>query len=113
MKSQIIEELYLKNQEAMLSKDQKIELLEKELTKYQSVYMSGTILKEIRALFPAVEETSFTRALLSSKTDKIPDTVNLVYLKFSRQVENSEIQRMENWLHERMKGEKIKIVVGK
>jgi len=113
MKSQIIEELYLKNQEVLLSKDEKIDLLEKELTKYQSVYMSGNILNEIRALFPGVQETSFTRALLSSAKTKLPDTVNLVYLKFNRSVKNYEIRRLEKWLNERMKGEKIKIIVAK
>jgi hypothetical protein len=113
MKSQIIEELYKKNQEALLSKDQKIDLLEKELSKYQSVYMSETILKEIRALFPGVQETSFTKALLSTAKNKSADTVNLVYLKFNRSVKNYEIRRLEKWLSERMKGEKIKIVVAK
>jgi hypothetical protein len=97
----------------LLSKDQKIDLLEKELSKYQSVYMSGTILKEIRALFPGVQETSFTKALLSTAKTKSPDTVNLVYLKFNRSVKNYEIRRLEKWLSERMKGEKIKIVVAK
>jgi uncharacterized hydrophobic protein (TIGR00271 family) len=113
MKSQIIEELYKKNQEALLSKDQKIDLLEKELSKYQSVYMSETILKEIRVLFPGVQETSFTKALLSTAKNKSADTVNLVYLKFNRSVKNYEIRRLEKWLSERMKGEKIKIVVAK
>lgn len=113
MKSQIIEELYVKNQEALMSKDEKINLLEKELTKYQSIYLSGTILNEIRALFPQVGEVSFTRALLSAAKNKPPDTVNLVYLKFNRKVSNYDIRRLESWLHERMGGDKMKIVIGK
>ncbi|MFH1160849.1 MAG: DUF389 domain-containing protein [bacterium] len=111
MKSQIIEELYKKNQEAMLSKDEKIDLLEKELTKYQSGYLSGTILNEIRALFPQVEEASFTRALLSTAKAESPDTVNLVYLKFRKKVRKDEIQRLETWLHERIAGDKIKLII--
>jgi uncharacterized hydrophobic protein (TIGR00271 family) len=113
MKSQIVEELYSKNQEALMSKDERIDLLEQELTKYQTIYMSGDILNEIKALFPGVQETSFARALLSTAKSKSPDTVNLVYLKFNRQVKNYEIRRMETWLTERMKGEKIKIVIEK
>jgi len=111
MKSQIIEDLYKKNQEALLSKDEKIELLEKELTKYQSGYLSGTMLNEIRALFPQVEEVSFTRALLSIAENKTPDTVNLVYLKFNHKVRKDDIQRLETWLHKRTGGDKIKIIV--
>lgn len=113
MKSQIIEELYSKSQGALMSKDEQIDLLEQELTKYQSIYMSGDILNEIKALFPGVQETSFARALLSTAKSKSPDTVNLVYLKFNRPVKNYEIRRMEKWLTERMKGEKIKIVIAK
>jgi len=113
MKSQIIEDLYKKNQEALLSKDEKIVLLEKELTKYQSGYLSGTMLNEIRALYPQVGEVSFTRALLSTAKNTPPDTVNLVYLKFNRNIGKSELQRLESWLHERMGGDKMKIVIEK
>lgn len=113
MKSQIIEELYKRNQETLLSKDEKIDLLEKELTKYQSGYLSGTMLNEIRALYPQVEEVSFTKTLLSSTKSKTTDTVNLVYLKFNRNISKSELQRIESWLHLRVRGDKIKIVIGK
>jgi len=113
MKSQIIEDLYKKNQETLLSKEEKIDLLEKELTKYQSGYLSGTMPNEIRALYPQVEEVSFTKTLLSSTKSEIPDTVNLVYLKFSKNIGKSELQRLESWLHLRVGGDKIKIVIGK
>lgn len=113
IKSQIIEELYTKNQVALLSKDKQIDLLEKELMKYQSDYSSGNIHNEIRALFPDVEETSVTRTLVNKTKAKSPDTVNLVYVKFNRKVRNNEIKRMEIWLHERMKGAKSKLVVVK
>ncbi|MDD4554093.1 MAG: DUF389 domain-containing protein [Bacteroidales bacterium] len=113
MKSQIIEDLYKRNQETLMSKDEKIDLLEKELTKYQSGYLSGTMLNEIRALFPEVEEVSFTKALLSSTKSKIPDTVDLVYLKFSKNMRKSELQRLESWLNLRVGGDKVKIVIGK
>jgi len=113
MKSQIVEELYKKNQEVLLSKDEKIKLLEKELSKYQSGYLSGTVLNEIRALFPSVEEAFFTRALLSTKKTKAPDTVNLVYLKFNRNMRKDDIRRLESWLHERISGDKIKIIIEK
>lgn len=113
MKSQIIEDLYKKNQELLLTKDEKINLLERELTKYQSGYLSGTMLNEIRALYPQVEEVSFTKALLSSTKSKPPDSVNLVYLKFNRNIGKAELRRLESWLLLRVGGDKIKIVIGK
>ncbi|MCK7520619.1 MAG: hypothetical protein MZV64_24450 [Ignavibacteriales bacterium] len=51
MKSQIIEDLYKKTRRLLMTKDEKINLLEKELTKYQSGYLSGAMLNEIRALY--------------------------------------------------------------
>lgn len=113
MKSEIIEDLYKKNQDVLLSKDEKIVQLEKELTKYQSGYLSGTIINEIRALFPQVGEVSLTRTLLSTGKSKPPDTVNLVYLKFNRNIGKAELRRLETWLHERMGGDKMKLVIEK
>jgi hypothetical protein len=113
MKSQIIEELYKKSQEQLFAKDEKITMLEKELEKYQSGYLSGSVLGEIRALFPQVQEASITRALLTNLKTKVPDTVNLIYLKFNLQPRKIEKLRLESWLHERMKGERIKIIIEK
>jgi uncharacterized hydrophobic protein (TIGR00271 family) len=113
MKSQIIEELYLKNQDALISKDKQIDLLEKELSKYQSVNFSGTLLKEVNALFPHVSEVALSRSLLSKSGSKVPDTVNLVYVKFSKSMRKGDLKRLESWLTERMAGEKLKVIVGK
>lgn len=113
MKSQIIEDLYKKNQEILLSKDEKINLLEKELTKYQSGYLSGTITNEIRTLFPQVGDVSLSRALLSTSKSKTPDTVNLIYMKFNRNVGKADLRRLESWLKERMGQDKLKIIIEK
>lgn len=113
IKAQIIEELYQKNQVALLSKDEKINLLEEELSKYQSGYLSGTVLKEIRALFPQVAEVSLTRALLSTARAETPDTVSLVYIKLSRALKKDDIRRLEKWLATRIEGDKIKLVIEK
>lgn len=113
MKSEIIEELYKKNQETLLSKDQKIDLLEKELAKYETGYLSEAIFKEIHALFPQIEEASVAHTMLNSLGSDHPDTVDLVYLKFKRPVNMNDFSRLDNWLHERLKGEKLKIVTEK
>jgi len=113
MKSQIIEELYKKNQDALISKDAQINLLEKELERYQSGFYSGTIFNELKALYPQIDEASFSRTLIRRAKTGSSDTVDLVYLKFSRSMRRNEIRRIEAWLHQRIPGDSIKIIIGK
>jgi len=113
MKSQIIEELYKKNQEFLISKDAQINLLEKELERYQSGFYSGTIFNELKALYPQIDEASLSRTLLRRAKTSSSDTVDLVYLKFSRSMRRDDIRRIEAWLHQRLPGDNIKIIIGK
>jgi len=113
MKSQIIEELYTKSQEALVLKDEKIALLEEELSRYQSGHLSGAILDEIRALYPNIENASLSRALWTTPDKEQPDTLNLVTIKFSKNISNTEMKQLDNWLKKRMTGEKVKIIIEK
>lgn len=111
MKSQIVDELFQKNQDLIQSKDERIVKLERELEKYRSASASGTMAGEIQALYPAIRTFSMTRTLLNRTGEKTADTVNLVLLSFGKRVAPSEIKRIKAWFEARMPGEKVKIVV--
>lgn len=113
MKTQIVDELFQKNQDVIESKDDLIQKLEAELAKYRTASAGGTMARELQALYPAIREFSISRTLLNQTGKKTADTINLVLLSFSKRMAPSDITRIKAWFEARMPGEKVKIVVEK
>jgi uncharacterized hydrophobic protein (TIGR00271 family) len=111
MKSEIIEELYQKNQALLVDKEERIRFLESEIGKNQ--LLAGTLGREIQALVPDARELSITRTLMISEGSKQPDTVYLAYIKLSRKAKSGDIGRMENWLKQRLPEHPVKLVLVK
>jgi len=75
VRSGILEDLYVKNQEVMANKDKRIELLEKELSKYHGDKFSFTELsKEAKINYEEIEEIGYSNLMTTNfqKTDTIP-----------------------------------------
>lgn len=75
LRSGILEDLYVKNQEVMANKDKRIELLEKELSKYRGEKFSFTELsKEAKINYEDIEEIGYSNLITTNfqKTDTIP-----------------------------------------
>ncbi|WP_295178202.1 DUF389 domain-containing protein [uncultured Christiangramia sp.] len=75
LRSGILEDLYVKNQEVMANKDKRIELLEKELSKYRGEKFSFTELsKEAKINYEDIEEIGYSNLMTTNfqKTDTIP-----------------------------------------
>ncbi len=109
MKSEIIEELYQKNQALLMDKEDRIQFLENELGKTQ--LLTGTLGREIKALVPDARELSITRTLMISEGNKEPDTIYLAYIKLSRKAKSGDVGRMENWLKQRLPEHPVKLVL--
>lgn len=109
MKSEIIEELYQKNQALLMDKEDRIQFLENELGKTQ--LLTGTLGREIQALVPDARELSITRTLMISESNKEPDTIYLAYIKLSRKAKSGDVGRMENWLKQRLPEHPVKLVL--
>jgi hypothetical protein len=83
------------------------------LERYQSGFYSGTILNELKALYPQIDEASLSRTVLRKTKTSASDTVDLVYLKFNRSMRREDIRRIEAWLNQRIPGDNIKIIIGR
>lgn len=66
---------------------------------------------ELKTLMPDVQTFTAARSLVMNATSNKPDTVMLVYAKFSRRHTAGEKQRIERWLQSRTKSRKIKLLV--
>ena len=66
---------------------------------------------ELKILMPDVQTFTAARSLVMNAASNKPDTVMLVYARFSRRHTPSEKQRIERWLQSRTKSKKIKLLV--
>ncbi len=111
IKSEIVKELFVKSQAQVITKDQQIADLQKELNKYQSTDFSLKLLRETEALDPEIRELSVTPSLLVNAVNNKPDTVYLVYLKFRKPPTWERRKQLENWLRTRLSTTHIKLIV--
>ncbi|MBX3006400.1 MAG: TIGR00341 family protein [Melioribacteraceae bacterium] len=112
IRSGLIEDLYRKNEELIKNKDEKIALLERELTKtgFDDALVKD-IFNEAKSLNKSLKELFITRVILASSTEKGLDTLSVVYTKFNYRQSGAEIKKLETWLLARLKIDKLRLVV--
>lgn len=110
MRTGIIEDLYRKNEELVKNKDERIGLLESELTKYKNTELiQSDVCKEVEIQYPQIEACAFNTMLIHSKNAKV-DTVMMFYLDSRKVIPKTELNKMATWLKVRLKTDKLRIV---
>jgi len=112
MKSQIVQELFVKNQELVQQQKISIKELQNEIKIYSSPELSESILKEAHAFSPEIIEASVTKSLLITEKNKI-DTLYLAYLRFKRLPAWSQHHKLEDWLKARLNTNHVKLLIEK
>lgn len=112
LKSGIIEDLYKRNEEALQSKDAKIDVLQKEIVKLRSRELPITdIATELKAQHPNVSEFTLTVNPMVNLQKNVTDTVTFAYVRFKSKPQASEPERLENWLKARTKADSLRMVI--
>jgi len=112
LRSGIIEDLYKKNEALLATKDQQIQLLEKEIISMKEMQLPLTdISNELKAQHANVKEFTINSTIITNFTTNKPDTTYLAFASFTSRPPRAEITRMENWLKARIKSEKLKLVI--
>lgn len=110
--STVTDQIIKYSQNSLARKDQIIDSLQRHI---ELVHASGLpvadLRDELRTLMPDVQTFTAARSLVMSRTGSQPDTVLLVYARFSRRHQAVEKKRIENWLRSRTKSRKIKLIV--
>jgi uncharacterized hydrophobic protein (TIGR00271 family) len=116
VKSGIIEELYQRNQQALVSKDEKILLLEGELSRYKS---NGIPLlkidNEIRSLEPFISKLSIGENYYRNDSNQV-DTIYSMLISYDSKIARNtkakkEIsQKLGNWLKVRLDKDTVLVV---
>lgn len=105
LRSGILEDLYVKNQEALEDKDKRIELLESELSKYRGDAFSFTDLsKEAKINYENIEQMGYSN-LISTNFDR-QDTIPTFTVTWNSNLNNSQLkteqEKFEKWMKVRL-----------
>ena len=112
MKSGIIEDLYKRNEQVLQSKDDRIDLLQREIMKLRSRDLPiADISTELHAQHPNVAEFTLTRIPVVNLDSMKSDTVTFAYVRFKARPERGEPERLQNWLMARTKADSVRMVV--
>ncbi len=101
VKAGILEDLYVKNEQLLKNKDERIRFLENEIAKLKVKELSFKPLsQEIKTLFEDIEKFGYAKQVITdfNKTDTIP--VFKVQWKegIKEKIKNKEKERLTNWL---------------
>ena len=112
VRSGILEDLYMKNQQLIEDKDEKIAILENEISKYRSSSFSFSDLsQEAKINYEGIEELGYSNLITTnfSKTDTIP-TFTVGWKKNIKASEVSQQKnRFEKWLKVRLKLDTLQV----
>ncbi|MCP9201584.1 DUF389 domain-containing protein [Gramella sp. GC03-9] len=106
LRTGILEDLYVRNQEVLENKDKRIELLESELAKYRGdLFSFADLSKEAKINYEDINEIGYSN-LVVTNFEKI-DTIPTFTVTWDSQVSNSALRerqaRFENWIRLRLK----------
>lgn len=112
IRTEIIEDLYRKNEELIKTKDRQIQFLEKQLSFYlEKQYPIESISKEAQILFGNIKELSLNHSLVMNLINNQLDTTVICYVNFLRSPGNKDRLKFINWLKARIETEKLKVII--
>lgn len=112
LRSDILKDLYERNELLIQNKDQKIALLERELADYgQTTSQVRDIAAEAKINHPNLQSFSINRAIMANLQANRQDTLFIAYAKFGKNPNQQERRRFENWLKIRTKADSLALII--
>lgn len=110
--STITDQVIQYSQASITRKDRTIDSLRRQIDQTNLSRIPVADLRdELKTLLPDVRTFTASRALLMTATSTKPDTLLLVYARFSRPHTATEKRRIENWLRSRTKSARVKLII--
>lgn len=112
LKTTLADQVIQYSQATITRKDHTIDSLRRYIDVTQTSRLPVADLRnELKTLMPDVQTFTAARSLVMNASSNRPDTVMLVYARFSRRHTPAEKHRIERWLQSRTKSKKIKLLV--
>ncbi|GHB36855.1 TIGR00341 family protein [Mongoliitalea lutea] len=112
LRSDILKDLYERNETLIQDKDRRIALLERELSEFGKNYQQVMdIAQEAKINHPALENFSMNRSVIADLNKNQKDTIMMAYAKFKTKPSSQELQKLEAWLKLRSKADTLSLIV--
>jgi len=112
IKNTVTDQVIKYSQATIARKDQTIDSLNRYIGLTQTSRLPVADLRnELKTLMPDIQTFTAAPSLMMIGNQTKPDTVLLVYAKFTRRHSNAEKYRIQKWLQSRTKSSKIKLIV--
>jgi uncharacterized hydrophobic protein (TIGR00271 family) len=66
------------------------------------------LLDELNALYPEISSCSFANSTQYNREDNVPTTLPVIFMHLNKKIQNSEKEKIDNWLMARLKSKNIK-----
>jgi hypothetical protein len=112
LRSDILKDLYERNEALIQDKDQKIRLLERELSEYsRSGNQVLDLANEAKIHYPNLENFTINRTIMANVKENRQDTLLLAFAKFRQNPSIQEKQRFGEWLKVRTKADTVSVII--
>lgn len=112
LKSLLMQDLYKNSEELLRTQTAQIDSLRRSLQAYEEEsQVAASLVPEMKVLFPHVEKVSCSPSLIVSTNNGRPDTVTMVYLKCAKKINDTEREKIQQWLSARIKSNNIKLLI--
>ena len=112
LRSDVLKDLYERNETLIKNKDEKILFLEREISQYvETNKMTVDLANEAKVNHNLLESFSVSRSLIANLKEDRRDTVLIAFATFSRVPSKSETDRLRNWLKVRTKADSVALMI--
>lgn len=112
LKSDVLKDLYEKNEIKLKEKEEEITQLRKDLGQLTSLEdLTEDIGKEMAIIFPEIKAMTLSRAQRIKIGSDLKEKLTLCVVKFEEAPDKAKLDKIQNWLKARIKEENISLIV--
>ncbi len=111
LRSMLMEDLYKNTEQQIIEQQNKINALQQDLAHYKgAVELSNAIAPELKVLFPETKSLSIAFTTEVTVDSLVTDTLMLAVIRFNKQPNQREIEKISDWLKARTGTRKLKLL---
>src|SRR5690606_9685657 len=112
LRSDILKDLYERNEQLIQDKDTKIALLEREVANYSQVRALGSeIAEEAKINHPNLKKFTLNRSTVRDLENKTTDTLLVAYAEFAKKPSSADTNKLRDWLKLRTKSDTVALIL--